>query len=186
MGIRDREKIKKLVDMHRAAEAPTSRAVTTPIRKDGSGECVPMTIISPRATGAIGHALETEAKDKEELAPNGTSAPSRARLPQSIAGIGPLKRPQEEVALNGISAPDYGEKKSWANGLTNGAQLVSVRVLRNTCQRHVTLNSKDQALWSCVPRRITKDLETGEVLADEDVTHMTKEELHRTLLRPRK
>jgi hypothetical protein len=29
-------------------------------------------------------------------------------------------------------------------------------------------------------------LETGEVLADEDVTRMTKEELHRTLDRPRK
>ena len=91
-----------------------------------------------------------------------------------------------ESALNGISAPSYGEKKSWANDLTNGAQLVSVRVLRNICQRHVTLNSKDQALWSCVARRITKDLETGEILADEDVTQMTKDELHRTLDKPRK
>ena len=85
-----------------------------------------------------------------------------------------------ESALNGISAPSYGEKTSWANDLTKGAQLVSVRVLRNMCQRYVTLNSKDQALWSCVARRITKDLETGEVLADEDVTQMTKEELHWT------
>ena len=147
--------------MHRAAEAPTSRAVTTPIRKDGSGECVPMIPMSPRAAGVIGHALETEAKDKEGDALNGTSAPSRARLSQPIAGVGQLRRPQEEAALNGINAPRYGEKKSWANGLTNGAQLVSVRVLRNICQRHVTLNSKDQALWSCVARRITKDLETG-------------------------
>ena len=29
-------------------------------------------------------------------------------------------------------------------------------------------------------------METGEVLADEDVTQMTKEELHRTLDKPRK
>ena len=57
-----------------------------------------------------------------------------------------------ENALNGISAPSYGEKKSWANDLTKGAQLVSVRVLRKICQRHVTLNSKDQALWSCVAK----------------------------------
>ena len=91
-----------------------------------------------------------------------------------------------ENALNGISAPSYGEKKSWANDLTKGAQLVSVRVLRNTCQRRVTLNSKDQALWPCVARRITKHLETGEILADEDVTQMIKEELHRTLDKPRK
>ena len=91
-----------------------------------------------------------------------------------------------EAALNGISAPSHGEKKSWANDLTKGAQLVSVRVLRNTCQKYVTLNSKDQALWPCVARRITKYLETGEVLGDEDVTQMTKEELHRTLDKPRK
>ncbi len=43
-----------------------------------------------------------------------------------------------------------------------------------------------QALWPCVGRRITKDLETGEVLADENVTQMTKEELHRTLDKPPK
>ena len=85
-----------------------------------------------------------------------------------------------ESAFNGISAPSYGEKKSWANDLTKGAQLVSVGVLRNVCQIYVTLNSKDQALWPCVARRITKALEIGEVLADEDVTQMTKEELHRT------
>ncbi len=91
-----------------------------------------------------------------------------------------------ESALNGISATETSKHISWSNDKINGAQLVSVRVLRNTCQRHVTLNSKDQALWSCVARRITKYLETGEVLADEDVTQMTKEELHRTLDRPRK
>ena len=98
----------------------------------------------------------------------------------------PSEALMSKTALNGISAPNYGEKKSWANDLTNGAQLVSVRVLRNICQRHVTLNSKDQALWPCVARRITQDLETSEVLADEDVTQMTSEELHRTLDKPRK
>ena len=88
----------------------------------------------------------------------------------ALTGISAPRKDNYQVALNGISAPSHGEKKSWANDLTNGAQLVSVRVLRNTCQRHVTLNIKDQALWSCVARRITKDLETGEVLADENVT----------------
>ena len=138
---------------------------------------------SPRAIGVIGHALEAEAKTdtpQEELSDQTKTALNRARLPQSIAGIGQLKRPQEEAALNGTSAPIYDEKKSWANDLTKGAQLVSVRVLRNNCQRYVTLNNNDQALWSCVARRITKDLETGEVLADDDVTQMTNEELHRT------
>ena len=90
-----------------------------------------------------------------------------------------------ESAFNGISAQSHGEKKSWADDLTTGAQLVSVRVLRNMCQRYVTLNSKDQSSRSCVARRITKDLETGEVLADEDVTEMTKDKLHRTLDTPR-
>ncbi len=98
----------------------------------------------------------------------------------------PSEAMMSEAALNGISAPKLDENKSWANDLINGAQLVSVRVLRNICQRHVTLNSKDQTLWSCVARRITKGLETGEVLADEDVTRMTKGELHRTLDKPRK
>ena len=50
----------------------------------------------------------------------------------------------------------------------------------------MTSNGKDQALWPCVARRITKDLETGEVLADEDVTKMTNDEPHRTLDKPRK
>ena len=132
---------------------------------------MPTCPMKPRPIGVIGHAIETEAKAdtlQEEIA-------LRARLPQSIADT-----LEEEITLNEISAPRHCEKKSWANGLTNGAQLVSVRVLRNTCQRHVTLNSKDQSLWPCVARRITIDLETGEVLADEDVTQMTKEELHRT------
>ena len=35
-------------------------------------------------------------------------------------------------------------------------------------------------------KRITKDLDTGEVLADDDVTQMTKAELHRTLDKPRR
>ena len=48
------------------------------------------------------------------------------------------------------------------------------------------LNRADQALWPCVARRITKDLETGEVLADEDVTKITNDELHRALDKPRK
>jgi hypothetical protein len=85
----------------------------------------------------------------------------------------PSEAPMSKTALNGISAPEPNKNISWSNEKTNGAQLVSVRVLRNLCQRYVTLNSKDQALWSCVARRITKDLETGEVLADEDVTQMT-------------
>ena len=93
---------------------------------------------------------------------------------------------ESETALSGISAPSPDENKSWANELISGAQLVPTRVLRNRCLRYVTLTNKDQALWSCVARRITKDLETSEVLADENVTHMTKEELHRTLDRPRK
>ena len=91
-----------------------------------------------------------------------------------------------KTALNGISAPEPNKNTSWYNEKLNGAQLVSVRVLRNLCQRYVTQNSKDQALWSCVARRITKDLETGEVLADEDVSQLTKGELHRTLDQPRK
>ena len=44
----------------------------------------------------------------------------------------------------------------------------------------------DQALWPCVGRRITKDLETGEVLADEDVIGMSDDELRRPLDKPRK
>ena len=44
----------------------------------------------------------------------------------------------------------------------------------------------DQALWSCVSRRVTKDLETGEVLADEDVAGMSDDELRRPLDKPRK
>jgi hypothetical protein len=44
----------------------------------------------------------------------------------------------------------------------------------------------DQALWPCVGRRITKDLETGEVIADEDVTEMSEDELRRPLDKPRK
>ena len=82
--------------------------------------------------------------------------------------------------------PQVQEKKSWANELTSGAQLVSTRVLRNKCQTYVTLNRNDQGLWPCVARRITKDLETGEVLADENVTDMINDELHRALDKPRK
>ena len=52
--------------------------------------------------------------------------PSEARMSPRVENA--------ENALNGISAPSYGEKKSWANDLTKGAQLVPVRVLRNTCQ----------------------------------------------------
>ena len=93
---------------------------------------------------------------------------------------------ESETALNGISAPSPDDNNSWANELISGAQLVSTRVLRNKCQRYVMLNRKDQALWPCFARRITKDLETGEVLADEDVTQLAKGELHRTLDKPRK
>ena len=100
--------------------------------------------------------------------------------------MAPIRNEEDATALNGISAPEINKNTSWSNEKINGAQLVSVRVLRNLCQRYVTLNTKDQALWSCVARRITKDLETGEVLADEDVTQLTKGELHRTLDKPRK
>ena len=41
-------------------------------------------------------------------------------------------------------------------------------------------------MWPCVERRITKDLETGEVIADEHVEHMDQKEIHRLLDRPRK
>ena len=92
---------------------------------------------------------------------------------------------ESETALSGISAQSPDGNKSWANELISGAQLVSTRVLRKKCQRHVTLNRKDQALWPCRARRITKGLETGEVLADENVTRMTNDELHRTLDKPR-
>ena len=93
---------------------------------------------------------------------------------------------ESETALSGISAPSTDEHKSWANELISGAQLVSTRVLRNKCQRYVTLNQNDQGLWPCVARRITKDLETGEVLADENVTEMRNDELQRALDKPRK
>ena len=86
----------------------------------------------------------------------------------------------------GLVPPSTDEHKSWANELISGAQLVSTRVLRHICQLHVTLNRKCQGLWPCAARRITKGLETGEVLADEDVTKMTNDELHRTLDKPRK
>ena len=86
----------------------------------------------------------------------------------------PSEAVMSKTALNGISAPVTSKHISWSNDKINGAQLVSVRVLRNVCQRYVTLNSKDQALWTCVARRITKDLKTGEVLADEDVTQLAK------------
>ena len=96
-------------------------------------------------------------------------------------------RVEEAVtALTGTSAPRRNEQDSWANALISGAQLVSVRILRYKSQRHITLNRKDQSLWPCAARRITTYLETGEVLADDDVTQMSDEELHRALDRPRR
>ncbi len=115
-----------------------------------------------------------------------------ALAPTSRADQAPIKKEgtteatTSDTALKRISALETDEKKSWANDLINEAPLGAVRILRNQCQRHVTLNRRDQNLWPCVARRITKDLETSEVLADEDVTHMTNGELHRTLDKPRK
>ena len=83
---------------------------------------MPICPMKPRPIGVSGHVLEAEAKvdtPQEEVNDpvNTTDQTKTARLPQPIA-------------LNGTSAPGYGEKKSWANDLTKGAQLVSVRVLR--------------------------------------------------------
>ena len=100
--------------------------------------------------------------------------------------IGVIGHELEAEAKTDTPQEDESQPKSWANDLINEAPLVSVRILRNQCKRYVTLNRRDQNLWPCVARRITKDLETSEVLADEDVTQMTNEELHRTLDKPRK
>ena len=77
---------------------------------------------------------------------------------------------KETDALNGSSAPSPDEKKSWANEIIDKAQLVATRVLRRETDRFVKLSKSDQAPCSCVGRRVTKDLETGEVLADENLT----------------
>ena len=135
----------------------------------------------------------SEAEDSEDkydcdLFPN-TTEPTRARRMREKTSqqddpseaMKSLRVEKAETALTGISAPIPDEHKSWANSLIGKAQLVSVRILRKTSQKYVTLNSKDRGLWPCVARRITKDLETGEVIADEDVTQMINEELHRAL-----
>ena len=41
----------------------------------------------------------------------------------------PSEAMMSETAINGISASELDENKSWANDLINGAQLVSVRIL---------------------------------------------------------
>ena len=93
---------------------------------------------------------------------------------------------KELNALNGSSAPSPGDEESWANEITAKAQLVATRVLQRESDRFVKLSKMDQALWPCVGRRITKALETGEVIADEDVTGMSEDELRRPLDKPRK
>ena len=85
-----------------------------------------------------------------------------------------------------MRAPGPEDEESWAKDIIAEAQLVSTRVLQRESDRFVKLNKIDQALWPCVGRRITKDLETGEVLADEDVIGMSDDELRRPLDKPRK
>ena len=203
----------KLVDIHRAVSAPISRADPMPISRAESmpisraapaptsgGECITPEIVAPRGDDGRCVALEARILSHNkvnqdcDLFPNSETEPTRVRrmrgeVPQSYDPSEAMMSPrvqESEIALTGISAPGLDEKKSWANDLINGAQLVSVRILRNKTQRYVTLNRKDQGLWPCVARRITKDLETGEVRADEDVTQMTTEKLHRTFDKPRK
>ncbi len=126
--------------------------------------CITIVVFAPRGEDEGENALESEAERNNDcdLFPNSETEPTRVRrmrgeVPQqgdpsdammshrvenaasALTGISAPRK--EQAALNGISAPSHGEKKSWANDLTNGAQLVSVRVLRNICQRHVTLNS---------------------------------------------
>ena len=93
---------------------------------------------------------------------------------------------KESNALNGSSAPSPEDEESLAEEIIVEAQLVSTRVLQGETDRFVKLNKMDQALWPCVGRRITKDLETGEVLADEDVVGMSEDELRRPLDKQRK
>ena len=150
--------------MHRAALAPISRAAQAPIKITGS------------VGGGSTHQAEGLAR---------SSAEGVDLMPNVNQETEPMEAMMSDTALKRISALKLDEKKSWANDLINEAPLVSVRILRNQCQRYVTLNRKDKHLWPCVARRITKDLETSEVLADEDVTQMTNEELHRTLDKPR-
>ena len=154
-----KERLEKLVDTHRAASAPKSRAASAPRSRAASA---PTSRADP-------------APMKKETEPTRARRMRREILQQDD----PSEAMMSETAFNGTSAPKLDENKSWANDLINGAQLVSVRILRNRCKKYVTLNRKDQGLWPCVARRITKDLETSEVLADEDVTQMTNEELHR-------
>ena len=93
---------------------------------------------------------------------------------------------KESNALNGSSAPSPEDEESWAKEMIAGAQLVSTRVLQRKTDKFVKLNKTDQELWPCVGRRITKDLETGEVLADVDVVGMDDETIRRPLDKPRK
>ena len=82
-----------------------------------------------------------------------TTEPTRARrmreeISQQDDPSEAMKSPRVEnarSALTGISAPRSDEKESWANTIINGAQLVSVRILRNKTQKYVTLNMKTKA-----------------------------------------
>ena len=139
------------------------------------------------------HTDNDDVKDKSEII---------ARLPQSnavhcekpllgdnckVRPSGQERKDKVELnALNGSSAPSLDDEESWANEITAKAQLVATRVLQRESDRFVKLSNMDQALWPCVGRRITNDLETGEVIADEDVTRMREHELRRPLDKPRK
>jgi hypothetical protein len=60
MMVEGKERVEKLLNTHRAASAPTSRAASTPIRS-GSGECVLTGVFGPRVEDKGKDALEAEA-----------------------------------------------------------------------------------------------------------------------------
>ena len=181
-----KERIERLAETHRAASASQSRAASAPISR---AALAPTSRADPAPTKIPEMGA---ARDNPGLRPAMEPARVRRMRREILQQDDPseammLPRAEESAtALTGISAPMLDENKSWANDLINGAQLVSVRILRNKCQWYVTLNRKDQSLWQCVARRITKDLEQSAVLPDENVTQMTNEELHRALDKPRK
>ena len=63
---------------------------------------------------------------------------------------------------------------------------LATRIVLRLSKRHVTLDMASQHLWPKVQRRVTRDLDTGEVISDEVITGLSLKELYRALDRPRR
>ena len=61
-----------------------------------------------------------------------------------------------------------------------------VRETDTLMKRHITVLRKGQAKWPTICRRITSDLDTGELISDEDPRGMQNDELYRALDKPRR